>query len=86
MIKIVGWLKSLFGELLASLGLSLFAGGVSYVGLNKLLDGITAAAGALPPEMLSVLTYLRVFECVSIILTGVAFRATTKAISIRKTK
>lgn len=86
MIKIAMWLRGLLGELLASLGISLFAGGVSYVGLNKLLDAIVAAANNLPVEMLSVLTQLRVFECVSIILTGVAYRATMKTLTLRKTK
>lgn len=86
MIKIAMWLRGLIGELLASLGIGLFSGGVSYVGLNKLMDAIVSAANNLPVEMLSVLTQLRVFECVSIILTGVAYRATMKTLTLRKTK
>lgn len=71
LINLVG---TLVGRVLVALGVSV----VTYTGLNASLNAIKAQAigsfTALPPEVLSMLSMMRVGQCISIVSSAIAAR------------
>lgn len=71
LINLVG---TLVGRVLVALGVSV----VTYTGLNASLDALKAQAvasfSALPPEVLSMLSMMRVGQCISIVSSAIAAR------------
>lgn len=71
LINLVG---TLAGRILIALGISV----VTYTGINATLDGLKSQAissfTALPPEVISMLSMMRVGQCISIVSSAVAAR------------
>ncbi|MDD2609521.1 MAG: DUF2523 domain-containing protein [Giesbergeria sp.] len=71
LINLVG---TLVGRVLVALGVSV----VTYTGINASLDAIKAQALAsilaLPPEVISMLSMMRVGQCISIVSSAIAAR------------
>ena len=71
LINLVG---TLAGRILVALGISV----VTYTGINATLDGLKSQAissfTALPPEVISMLSMMRVGQCISIVSSAVAAR------------
>lgn len=71
LINLVG---TLAGRVLVALGISV----VTYTGISIALDAIKSQAissfTALPPEMLSIITMMRVGQCISIVSSAIVAR------------
>lgn len=71
LINLVG---TLVGRVLVALGVSV----VTYTGINATLDGLKSQAisafAALPPDVLSILSLMRVGQCISIVSSAIAAR------------
>lgn len=71
LINLVG---TLAGRVLVALGISV----VTYTGLNSTLDALKSQAiisfAGLPPEVLGMLSMMRVGQCISIVSSAVAAR------------
>lgn len=71
LINLVG---TLAGRILIALGISV----VTYTGINATLDGLKSQAissfTALPPEVISMLSMMRVGQCISIVSSAIAAR------------
>lgn len=78
LINLVG---TLAGRVLIALGLSV----VTYTGINSSLDwlkaGAVSAIGGMSPEVASLIGYLKVGQCISIVTSAILARAVINGIS-----
>lgn len=78
LINLVG---TLAGRILIALGISV----VTYTGVSTSLDwlksGAVSALGGLPADMLSLIAFMKVGVCISIITSAIAARAIINGIS-----